>query len=183
MSSFFEIVSDSTDLETDRSDLSSITEVDDQFQFFEVSSRIRFINLSSDITSLNVSSLWSLFFFSKMLQKIAKHINLHVNRSRWWRKLRSDFRWFSNTTELKLKTYFEIRIYMNLHKESQISDYWNTHLNKSLHSLIWKAMTLNKYKNIDRFLYFFKRKENSSVFQRVSLFFTQFSTENWLLSQ
>jgi len=59
-----------------------------------------------------------------MLQTIAKHINIYVNESHRWGKERgSKVRSFSNTDELELKTYFEIRIYMNLHKESQVSDY------------------------------------------------------------
>ncbi len=178
MSSSFEVVPDLTDLGTDRPDLPSITEVGDQFQPFGVSSSVRSINLPSDITPLDAPSLWSLFFFSKMLQMIAKHTNLHANRSRRRRKPGPDSRWFPDTTELELKAYFGIRIYMGLHKEPQVPDYWNTHLNKPLHPLIRKAMALNRYEDIDQLLYFSERKENSSVFQRVSLFSTQFSTEN-----
>ncbi len=57
---------------------------------------------------------------------------------------------------------------MSIHKESRISDYWNMKLNKSLHSLIRKAMTLNKYENINENLYFFnyklKFRLNNAVF-------------------
>ncbi len=63
---------------------------------------------------------------------------------------------------------------MSLHKESQVSDYWNIKLNKSLHSLIQEAITLNRYENIDRNLYFFnyksKIRSDNAVFQKVSVF-------------
>ncbi len=173
--SFCNVVSDSTDLKTDRSNLRFITDINDRFESIQISSNVSCVNISSDISSLDAASLWDLYFFFEMLQTIAKHINIYINESHRWEKERdSKVRSFLNTDELKLKTYFEICIYMSLHKESQVSDYWNIKLNKSLHSLIQEAMTLNRYKNIDRNMYFFnyksKFRSNNAVFQRVSVF-------------
>ncbi len=173
--SFCNVVSDSTDLKTDRSNLRFITDINDRFESIQISSNVSCVNISSDISSLDAASLWDLYFFFEMLQTIAKHINIYINESHRWEKERdSKVRSFLNTDELKLKTYFEICIYISLHKESQVSDYWNIKLNKSLHSLIQEAMTLNRYKNIDRNMYFFnyksKFRSNNAVFQRVSVF-------------
>ncbi len=170
-----DVVSDSTDLKTDCSNLRSITDIDDRFEPIQISSNVSWVNISANISSLDVASLWSLYFSFEILQIIAKYINIYVNQSHRWGKERdSEVRSFSNTDELELKTYFEICIYMSLHKESQVSDYWNMKLNKSLHSLIWRAMTLNRYENIDRNLYFFDYKSefesDNAVFQRVSVF-------------
>ncbi len=173
--SFCNVVFDLTDLKTDRSNLRFITDINDRFESIQISSNVSCINISSDISSLDAASLWDLYFFFEMLQMIAKHINIYINESHRWEKERdSKVRSFLNTDELKLKTYFEICIYINLHKESQVSDYWNIKLNKSLHSLIQEAMTLNRYKNIDWNLYFFnyksKFRSNNAVFRRVSVF-------------
>ena len=170
-----DVVPDSTDLETDRSNLRSITDIDDRFEPIQISSNVSWVNIPSDISPLDAASLWSLYFFFEMLQTIAKHTNIYVNESHRWGKERgSKARSFPNTNELELKTYFEIRIYMSLHKESQVSDYWNIKLNKPLHSLIQEAMTLNRYENIYRNLYFFdyksKFRSDNAVFQRVSVF-------------
>ncbi len=172
---FCDVVPDSTDLETDRSNLRFITDINDWFEFIQISSNISWINIFSDISSLDAANLWDLYFFFEMLQTIAKYINIYVNESHRWEKERdSKVRSFSNTDELELKTYFEIHIYMNLHKKPQVSDYWNIKLNKSLHLLIREAMTLNRYKNIDRNLYFFdyksKFRSDNAVFQKVSVF-------------
>ena len=170
-----DVVPDSTDLGTDRPNLRPITDIDDRFEPIQIPSNVSWINIPPDISLLDAANLWGLYFSSEMLQTIAKHINIYVNESHRWGKERgSKVRSFSNTDELELKTYFEIRIYMNLHKESQVSDYWNIKLNKSLHSLIREAMTLNRYENIDRNLYFFdyksKFRSDNAVFQRVSVF-------------
>ena len=119
-----DVVPDSTDLGTDRPNLRSITDIGDRFEPIQISSNVSWVNISPDISSLDAASLWGLYFSSEMLQTIAKHINIYVNESHRWGKERgSKVRSFSNTDELELKTYFEIRIYMNLHKESQVSDY------------------------------------------------------------
>ncbi len=119
-----DVVPDSTDLGTDRPNLRSITDIGDRFEPIQISSNVSWVNIFPDISSLDAASLWGLYFSSEMLQTIAKHINIYVNESHRWGKERgSKVRSFSNTDELELKTYFEIRIYMNLHKESQVSDY------------------------------------------------------------
>ncbi len=170
-----DVVPDSTDLGTDRPNLRPITDIDDRFEPIQIPSNVSWINIPPDISPLDAANLWGLYFSSEMLQTIAKHINIYVNESHRWGKERgSKARSFSDTDKLELKTYFEIRIYMNLHKEPQVSDYWNIKLNKPLHSLIREAMTLNRYENIDRNLYFFdyksKFRSDNAVFQRVSVF-------------
>ena len=172
---FCDVVPDSTDLGTDRSNLRSITDIGDRFESIQIPSNVSWINISANISPLDAASLWGLYFSSEILQIIAKHINIYINQSHRWGKERdSEARSFSNTDELELKTYFEIRIYMNLHRESQVSDYWNMKLNKPFHSLVRRAMALNRYENIDRNLYFFDYKSefesDSAAFQRVSVF-------------
>ncbi len=146
-----DVVPDSTDLGTDRSNLRPITLIDDRFESIQISPNVSWINIPSDISLLDAASLWGLYFSSEILQTIAKHINVYVNETHRWGKERdSKVRSFSDTDELELKTYFEIRIYMSLRREPRVPDYWNMKLNKPLHSLVRGAMTLNRYENIDR---------------------------------
>ncbi len=83
-----DVVPDSTDLGTNRSNLRSITDIDDRFEPIQISSNVSWVNISSDISSLDVASLWDLYFFFEMLQTIAKHINIYVNESHRWEKER-----------------------------------------------------------------------------------------------
>ncbi len=172
---FCNVVSDSTDLKTDHFNLHFIIDINDWFEFIQISSNVSWINISANISSLDVASLWDLYFFFEILQIIAKYINIYINQSHRWEKEKNfKVKSFLNTDELKLKTYFEIHIYMNLHRESQVSNYWNMKLNKSLHSLIQEAIILNRYKDIDWNLYFFnyklKFRSDNAIFQKVSVF-------------
>jgi hypothetical protein len=119
-----DVVPDSTDLGTDRSNLRSITDIGDRFEPIQIPSNVSWVNISANISPLDAAGLWGLYFSSEILQIIAKHINIYVNQSHRWGKERgSEVRSFPDTDELELKTYFEIRIYMSLHREPQVPDY------------------------------------------------------------
>ena len=53
----------------------------------------------------------------------------------------------------ELYTFFAVHIYMGLHKEPRISNYWNHELNKPLHLVIYRAILLIRFEQIDRFFH------------------------------
>ncbi len=172
-----DVVPDSTDLGTDRPNLRPITVTGDRFEPIQIPPNVSWVNIPANINPLDAAGLWGLYFSSEILQIIAKHTNIYANQSHRWGKERDpEARSFPDTDELELKAYFGIRIYMGLHREPPVPDYWNMKLNKPLHPLIRAAMALNRYEDIDRNLYFSDYKSefgsDSAAFQRVSVFLT-----------
>jgi len=83
-----DVVPDSTDLGTDRSNLRSITDIDDRFEPIQIPSNVSWVNIPANISPLDAAGLWGLYFSFEILQIIAKHINIYVNQSHRWGKER-----------------------------------------------------------------------------------------------
>ena len=76
-----DVVPDSTDLGTDRPNLSLITVTGDRFEPIQIPLNVSWVNIPANISPLDVADLWDLYLSSEMLQIIAKHISIYVNQS------------------------------------------------------------------------------------------------------
>ena len=96
--------------------------------------------------------IFSLFFNDAILQKITEHINEYAAEHASKKNRSFARKWYFISKE-ELRAYIATYIYMRIHNQNKISDYWNRDSVKdSLHSLIYDHIGLCRWKQIDRFL-------------------------------
>ena len=97
--------------------------------------------------------IFNLFFTSEILQYLIDCTNqyeadFHVNKEdKPYARI-----WFPITVK-KLRTYIAIWIYMSLHSESCIDDFWNRNPTKSIHLSVSEHIFLKRWKQINRFFH------------------------------
>lgn len=103
-------------------------------------------------TERTAIGLWKLFFSDEILQAIVDHTNEYAEqqitllppRHRSWKSL--------NLPEFH--AFLAVQIYMGLHCESDVEDYWNTNpVDGPLHLEVTKHIALGRFQQIDRFLH------------------------------
>ena len=101
-------------------------------------------------------ALFDLFFSADILDKIAYHTNQHAEKLRADALLQDDAlrpRGWKPTSPTELYTYFAIVIYMGLHQEPSLEEYWEKkHANAPVHS-ISNYMSSTRFQQTDRYLY------------------------------
>jgi hypothetical protein len=120
---------------------------------------------SSQIPSCTSSpeDLFSLFFTDSVLDRIVRCTNLNAERVRAdsiaTRAKNIRFhdslnqRPWKPVTSHKILAYLGILIYMGIHVEPHIDDYWNTNEDDPIHQLVRKTMSNNGWKQIDRYFH------------------------------
>ena len=113
--------------------------------------------------------IFSLFFTFEILQYLIDCTNqyeasLHVDK-----KDKSYARiWFSTTVK-ELRAYIATWIYMSLHPESCIEEFWNTKWTKSIHSSVSEHIFLKRWQQINRFFHLTSLNTvHQNVFQKMN---------------
>ena len=88
--------------------------------------------------------IFSLFFIEKIFQKLINYINQYEKIHEIDEKNKSYARiWFFIIVK-KLRAYIVIWIYMNLHFETCIENYWNANRTKFIHEFVSKHIFLKR---------------------------------------
>jgi len=115
------------------------------------------------IDSSSPEDLFSLFFTNLVLDRIVRCTNLNAERVRLdpvatrAKNIRghdslNQLPWKAVTSS-ELLAYLGILIYMGIHVEPHINDYWNTREDCPVHQPVRKAMSRHRWQQIDRYLH------------------------------
>ena len=96
-------------------------------------------------------SIFSLFFGDDILQTLVNYTNEYAAEHSSEEDKPFARKWIP-TTVPELRTYIATYIYMGIHQESSIADYWNEDPAKPLHPEITKHIGLKRWQQINRVL-------------------------------
>ena len=147
-------VADSTDPGTRRPNESSFTQSGTSFRPVIITQRSKILSLEAQSHVKNPFTLWQLFFPHEHINIMMIYTNSNARmyyekcqtpyaRARPWQRLTLD----------ELYAFFAVQIYMGLHKEPRMTDYWNLQLDKPLHPVVYTAISCNRFQQIDRFFH------------------------------
>lgn len=115
-------------------------------------------------TPKNALALFELFFTDDMWDLLVTNTNRNAHKERQVRAARggngndhggSKARIWYDTTVSEMHAYVAILIYMGIHPENQIKDYWkpsNIRLSPH-HSILRAAMSLNRFEQLQRYFH------------------------------
>ena len=123
--------------------------------------------LSSTVASNDPYAIFNLFFNEETLKVLVQHTNEYAFLYPGPEK--PDARTWFPTTVKEFRAYLGVSIWMGLHVESSISDFWNTNpLKGAVHEQVFKHISLKRWQQIDRFFHVskplppaFSQKESS----------------------
>src|SRR5437764_1875618 len=115
------------------------------------------------IDSSRPEDLFSLFFTDLVLDRIVRCTNINAERVRAdpVATRAKNIRFHDSLNQLPWKpvtsseilAYLGILIYMGIHVEPHIDDYWNTREECPVHQPVRKAMSRHRWQQIDRYLH------------------------------
>ena len=125
--------------------------------------------------SRTLYDIFSLFFTKEILQKLINYINQYVDDFDIDHIDKSYARtWFFIIVK-KLRVYITTFIYMSLHLETCIEDFWNTMLTKVIHLFVSLHIFLKRWQQINRFFHFaFINTVHRDVFEKIDELFEHF---------
>ena len=98
--------------------------------------------------------IFQLFFNHDTLETFVRHTNEYVFLNSGFG---NEFRIWFLTTIKEFQVYLGVNIWMELHIESSIPEFWNTDpLKKPIHEQIIKYINLKRWQQIDRFFHISK---------------------------
>ena len=96
-------------------------------------------------------AIFSLFFSNEAIQILVRHTNEYAFQYPGPEK--GGRRWFSTTVK-EFRAYLAVSIWMGLHVESSISEFWNIDpLKGPLHEQVFKHISLVRWQQIDRYFH------------------------------
>ena len=128
-------------------------------------------NFPSTINRSKPLELFSLFITDKIMEALAKHTNQYAasyyaqnspephgrHRSRPW----------SDTAISELKVYIGAYVWMGLHPESEVAEFWNTDGAKGpLHPHLTAAISKTRWQQLDRFFHISPPRPSSAPPQK-----------------
>lgn len=119
-----EVVPDSTDPGTLRPDLPPAIKTGSRFIPMNLPDFPPGVQLPPEVSANDAFKIWQLFFSKEMVDIIVQHTNDHNNRPYHVLKPYSRAKLWKPVTADEFYGYLGIRIYMGLHRENQIEDYW-----------------------------------------------------------
>lgn len=167
---------DPTDPGTRRPVEPAIVESEDNFEAVERPLRKLKITCSAPD---NAYSLFALFFPDEQLQKIADNTNKKAKKQESDPINRREQRGggqnlggllardLFDTTVAELYAYFAIKIYTGIHKQNQIRDYRKVDHRVPNHPMVYKAMALNPFEQLQRYFHPFDPETNGPAHTKV----------------
>lgn len=113
-------------------------------------------------------AILDLFLDVETLDRIAYHTNQHAEKLRYEAPEEPYARGWKPTSPTELYTFFAIVIYMGVHQEPSLCEYWEKkHANAPIHS-VNNYMSETRFEQLDRYLYCTEVKQSfESPFGRV----------------
>ena len=107
--------------------------------------------------------VFSLFFNDTILQRIVENINEYAAKHASKKDKSFARKWYFISKE-ELRAYIATYIYMRIHNQSKVSNYWNRDsIKSSLHSFVYDQIELCRWEQIDRFLRISKFTSSISI--------------------
>jgi hypothetical protein len=143
-----DVVADSTDPATLRPNLAPIEDFGDAFRPIFIPKYDHHINLPTSAQPTSALKIFQLFWSPEILQDIVRNTNKNEfgpgkpkpRHSREWN--------WKETSLSELYAYLGIRIYMGLHKENRIHNYWYHKLGIARHPEVQQAISLMRFEVI-----------------------------------
>ena len=135
-----------------------------KFEVMDINNTRGSAQIPDIIDGSNPETLFTLFFTPAVINLIVECTNLNAERTRSdplaFRAKNIRFRdspnqkpWRPITAD-EVLAFLGIQIYMGIHKEPLIANYWNTRTNKGpLHPLVRDAMGIDRWKQINRYFH------------------------------
>ena len=113
-------------------------------------------------------NVFSLFFNDDILIKFVEYTNEYAAKHVSEEDKPFARKWYPTSLE-ELRAYIATYIYMGMHSQSEVPDYWNRDSNKGpIHPLIYDHIGLKRWQQIDRFLRISKpTTSQSTVFEKL----------------
>ena len=169
-----DVVSDAIYPATKRPDLPPAKKVGQNFQGLHSPNFPYHINLPANVQPSDPWSIFRLFITTEMVAVIVKFTNERVSQlSRENLKPRVLLKSWCPVTVEEIFAYIGIRVYMGLHSEECVTDYWAYGINKPTHPLR-EVMSRERYEAIYarmRLATADPETEFEAVFERVSQYF------------
>ena len=118
-------------------------------------------------TTISAIGIWKLFMTDQVLETIVRNTNQYAEehidasiRQRPWKPV----------TLRELYAFIAVQVYMGIHTETDIEDYWNTHPSKPLHPAIAKHIGKTRFEQIDRYFHISTPKppsQNETTFEKI----------------
>lgn len=145
-----ETVPDSTDPGTLRPDIDPEIGVGTGFKPLECPYFDKKINLPDHIAPDNAFGIWSLFFTQEQLEHIVESTNAYIPKpTKPPKRSRTHTKAWNPLTIEELYAFLGIWIYMGLHVENTIADYWATAEHMPRHIAVHKAMGRTRWQDIN----------------------------------
>ena len=97
--------------------------------------------------------IFSLFFTKEILQKLVDYTNEYENSTEVNIEDKPHARLWFPTTVKELRAYIAIYIYMGLHPDSRIEDFWNTKSTKAIHLSVSIHISQKRWAQINQFFH------------------------------
>ena len=124
-------------------------------------------HLPDTVAPDNPYAIFSLFFSNETIQVLVYHTNEYAFQHPGSEKSR---RWFPTTVQ-EFRAYLAVSIWMGLHIELSIPEFWNVDpLKGPLHKQIFKHISLVRWQQIDRFFHISRPYPGHQLDQRETLF-------------
>ena len=95
--------------------------------------------------------VFSLFFTDEILHKLAQYTNEYAEHASE-ESGSSERKWYPTSLQ-ELRAYIATYVYMGVHSQSKVTDYWNRDSTKGpLHPMVYDHIGLGRWQQIDRFL-------------------------------
>lgn len=110
--------------------------------------------LPQHINAANTYEILSLFFKEELLETMAKHTNEYAAIHRGQELYKHPRPW-KDTTARELMAFLAVYIWMGLHPEHDVAEYWTTEDSHS-HKIVRKHISLFRWQQLDRFFHISK---------------------------
>ena len=161
-------VADSTDPGTRRPVEPSFSQSGVSFEPLYYLKRFQILNPEVIILAKSPLALWQLFFSSEQIYILMTNTNSNARLFYAENPHQSEHaRPWNDTTTHELYAFFAIHIYMGIHKEPHITNYWNTQLSRPVHLCVIKAMLCNRFQIINQFFHISNPAESGDTFSKL----------------
>ena len=125
-------------------------------------------NLPPDFDDTGCFEIFKLFFTDELMDLIVYHTNTHANMLYPKDTPKGNPRRWKPTSRQEIYAYFGVLIYMGIHKEPAIEDYWRTTNTYGPIHPVSKFMSKSRFEAIDRYFYCTKTSQYmTNPFERI----------------
>lgn len=140
-------IADTTDSGTRRPNAEPLKTKGDRFEPMQLPDRDPSIDLPHHVSPDDPITLFTLYYTLEIIDQFVEMTNLNPREPKNPQAPRARAKDWQPTSCGEIYTYLAIRIYMTIHIENEISDYWNTQRNTPFHP-ISKHMSRDRFQEL-----------------------------------